>query len=50
LSYPGIPTRFHLAAAVIGPSDGAGLSFPSGVTVYRVRNGVIDDGTFVPLP
>jgi predicted MPP superfamily phosphohydrolase len=50
LSYPGIPTRFHLAAAVIGPSDGAGLSFPSGVTVYRVRNGRIDDGTFVPLP
>lgn len=50
LSYPGVPTRFHQSAAVIGPSDGAGLEFPSGITVYRVKAGVIDDGTFVPLP
>lgn len=50
LSYPGVPTRFHQSAAVIGPSAGAGLAFPSGITVYRVKGGVIDDGTFVPLP
>jgi hypothetical protein len=50
LSYPGVPTKFHQAAAVIGPSGGAGLAFPSGITVYRVKGGVIDDGTFVPLP
>ena len=50
LSYPGLATRFHLAAAVIAPSSGAGLVFPSGITVYRVNAGRIDDGTFVPLP
>lgn len=50
LSYPGVLTRFHQSAAVIGPSDGAGLAFPAGITVYRVRGGAIDDGTFVPLP
>jgi hypothetical protein len=50
LSYPGVATRFHQAAAVIAPSNTAGLSFPSGITVYRVKSGVIDDGTFIPLP
>ena len=49
LAYAGVPTRFHQAAAVIGPSDGSGLALPSGVTVYRVKAGRIDDGTFVPL-
>jgi predicted MPP superfamily phosphohydrolase len=42
-------TRFHLAAAVIGPSNPGGLRFPSGVTLYRVRGGEIDDGKFIPL-
>jgi len=50
LSYAGVPTRFQQAAAVIGPSDGSGLTLPSGVTVYHVRGGRIDDGRFVPLP
>jgi hypothetical protein len=50
LSYPGVPTRFHQSAAVIGPSGGAGMDFPSGITVYRVRAGMIDDGIFVPIP
>ncbi len=45
----GLRTRFHVSAAVIGPSDAAGLRFPSGVTVYTVRDGVVDDGTFVAL-
>ncbi len=49
LKYEGVPTRFFQTAAVVGPSDRAGLSFPSGFVVYRVRAGKIDDGRFVPL-
>ena len=50
LRYQGVATRFDQAAAVIGPSEGAGLQLPSGVTVYRVRAGKIEEGRFVPLP
>lgn len=46
----GQPTRFENSAAIVGPSDGGGLHFRSGVTLYRVTNGVIDAGRFVPLP
>jgi hypothetical protein len=42
-------TRFHQSAAVIGPSEVAGLKFLSGITVYTVRGGEIDNGRFVPL-
>ena len=49
LRYQGVATRFYQTAAVVGPSSGAGLAFPSGITVYRIRAGVLDDGTFVPL-
>ncbi|HKW46425.1 MAG TPA: metallophosphoesterase [Gemmatimonadaceae bacterium] len=42
-------TRFNLAAAIIGPTNSHGLVFPSGVTLYTVRDGVIDEGKFVPL-
>ena len=49
LRFQGVPVRFYQGAAVVGPSDGAGLSFPSGVVVYRVTGGKVDDGTFVPL-
>jgi 3',5'-cyclic AMP phosphodiesterase CpdA len=49
LRYEGTPIRFFQTAAVVGPSEGAGLKFTSGVVVYRVRNGKVDDGTFVPL-
>ena len=45
----GSPTRFEQAAAVVGPSDGAGLGFRSGVTLYQVRNGVIGKGSFIPI-
>lgn len=41
-------TRFHLAAAVIGPTSGPTGS-PSGVTLYRVRGDAVDDGEFLPL-
>ena len=43
-----VRTRFHQAAAVLGPTDSV-LNAISGVTVYRVQNRVIDDGEFVPL-
>ena len=49
LRYDGIPTRFHQTAAVVGPAAGAGLTFPSGITVYHVRHGQVDDGRFVRL-
>ena len=42
-------TRFNLAAAIVGPSNSAGLHFPSGITLYRVRDGVIDEGHFIAL-
>jgi len=45
----GQPTRFEQAAAVVGPSDAAGLHFRSGITLYRVRAGQVDAGVFVPL-
>jgi Icc protein len=48
LRFAGIPLRFYQAAAVVGGSSGL-LPFPSGITVYHVKNGVVDDGTFVPL-
>ena len=41
--------RFHQTGAVVGPSESPGLQFPSGVTLYRVRDGHLDDGTFLPL-
>lgn len=44
-----IPTRFYQTAAVVGPGGTDPLAFPSGITVYRVRDGKVDDGTFVPL-
>ena len=45
----GVRTRFNLAAAIVGPTNSNGLRWPSGVTLYTVRDGVIDDGTFIPL-
>jgi len=41
--------RFHQTGAVVGPSDAAGLNFVSGVTLYKVRDAKVDDGTFIPL-
>jgi hypothetical protein len=45
----GVQTRFEQTAAVIGPSDEGGLTHPSGVTLYHVVNGVIDEGRFIRL-
>lgn len=42
--------RFSQTAAVVGPVRGDGrLGIRSGVTLYRVTNGRVDDGTFIPL-
>ena len=49
LRYQGIPTRFYQTGAVVGASGNSVLRFPSGVVVYRVRNGTVDEGTFVPI-
>lgn len=45
----GNKTRFHQAAAVLGPRAIAGFKTPSGITLYNVRNRVIDNGTFIQL-
>ena len=42
-------TRFNQVSAVVGNSRGAGLESISGITLYRVNNGVIDAGRFIPL-
>ncbi|MBY0488744.1 MAG: metallophosphoesterase [Gemmatimonadaceae bacterium] len=43
------PLRFFQTAAVVGDTPKAGTVLPSGITVYTVRNGRVDDGVFVPL-
>lgn len=43
-------TRFHQTAAVVGPTgDDYGMELVSGVTLYTVRDGVVDDGEFILL-
>ncbi len=49
LRFAGVATRFDQAAAIVGPSSGAGMTFPSGITLYRVRRGIIEEGRFIPL-
>jgi predicted MPP superfamily phosphohydrolase len=45
----GVKTRFNNISATIGaPRNAAGLSL-SGVTLYHVKDGVIDAGRFIPL-
>ena len=43
-----IRTRFHQAAAVVGPTSSV-VPAISGVTLYRVKDRVIDDGEFISL-
>lgn len=49
IRFAGVATRFDQAAAVVGPSSGAGMTMPSGITLYRVRRGTIEEGWFIPL-
>ena len=42
--------RFSQTAAIVGPVRGQGrLGIRSGITLYRVSNRQVDDGTFIPL-
>lgn len=43
------PARFQQTGAVVAPNNAAGLKFPSGVTLYRVRDGKVDNGTFLRM-
>ncbi len=45
----GTNVRYYQSAAVIGPSGRPGMRMTSGVTLYRVEDGQIDDGEFIPL-
>jgi predicted MPP superfamily phosphohydrolase len=44
-----IKTRFNQTGALIGPSEVANISLPSGFTVYSVENGKIDNGKFIEV-
>ncbi|MEK7379378.1 MAG: metallophosphoesterase [Gemmatimonadota bacterium] len=44
------PIRLHQTAAVTGPAFGEGpFGLRSGITLYQVRQGHVDDGQFIPL-
>ena len=47
--WEGQRTRFATSAATVAPVKSAGRTFPSGLTLYTVRSGVIDSGRFVRL-
>jgi len=49
LRFEGTTTRFEQSAAIVAPTATAGVRFTSGITVYRITGGRIDDGRFVPL-
>ena len=48
-SLEGLQTRFEQTSAVVGPSGQGTIVMPSGVTWYRVKDGKIDEGKFLPL-
>ncbi len=43
------PVRFQQAAAIAGAGGLTGMKMASGFTVFRVKDGKIDDGTFVSI-
>ena len=44
------PLRLYQTAAVTGPVVGEGpFGFRSGITLYQVRRGSVDEGRFIPL-
>lgn len=45
----GQKTRYEQAAAVVEPSRDGNLVMLSGVTLYTVKDGKIDEGKFIPL-
>ena len=49
LRFEGTITRFEQSAAIVAPTAAAGVTFTSGLTVYRITGARIDAGQFVPL-
>jgi Icc-related predicted phosphoesterase len=50
LGDPAIPTRFHQTGAVVGPGGADyGMNLASGVTLYRVKDRLIDGGEFIAI-
>ena len=49
LDLGGRAMRFHQSAATISDTPAGPFRMPSGVTVYTVRGGRVDDGRFVPF-
>ena len=49
LETEGQQTRFEQTSAVVGPTGAGGMKVPSGITVYRVKDGKIDKGTFLKI-
>lgn len=45
----GVQTRFEQSPAVVRPSGGPPLIFPSGVMLYTVRDGKVGEREFVPI-
>ncbi|HZY81372.1 MAG TPA: metallophosphoesterase [Cyclobacteriaceae bacterium] len=42
-------TRFEQTAAVVGEGGEGNIVMKSGVVLYKVKNGLIDEGKFIPL-
>jgi len=45
----GQKTRFEQAAAVVGNGGEGAIVMRSGITLYKVKNGVISEGEFIPM-
>ena len=48
-SMAGVQTRFEQTGAVVAPTAEGPFKMPSGIVVYTVKDGKIDEGKFVPL-
>jgi hypothetical protein len=42
-------TRFEQTGAVVGDGGEGSMLMKSGVVLYKVKNGIIDSGKFLPL-
>lgn len=42
-------TRFEQTAAIVGDGGADKIEMVSGVVLYKIKNGAIDEGTFIPL-
>lgn len=49
LRYPGVATRFDQGAAIVAPSGGPQMRFPSGITVYSLSKATISEERFIEL-